>query len=109
MDEVKDWLWLVKTDKGDFFITVIGKWTQEEAATRVRGVFRIVLKLNIIGMIPRKRVTGPGDATCTIYEQEEPKDELGFNLLAGKKIWEVCGRGVEFEAEMIRLKKEISV
>jgi len=31
MSDIKDYLWLVKTDKGDFFITVIGNWTQEEA------------------------------------------------------------------------------
>ncbi|GAJ16830.1 unnamed protein product, partial [marine sediment metagenome] len=69
---------------------------QEEAATRVRGVFHVILKLSIIGMIPRKRVSGPDDVRGTIYEQEEPKDELGFNFLAGKKLWDVCGRGVEY-------------
>lgn len=106
MDEIKDWMWLVKTNKGEFFMTVVGKWTQEEAAKKVRAVFEVVLKLDIVGMIQRKRATGPDDAMCTIYEQEEPKDELGFSFLAGKKLWEVCGRGVEYEAEMIRLKKE---
>ena len=105
MNEVKDWLWLVKTNKGDFFITVIGNWTQEEAAEKIRLVFEKI-KLNITAMIPRKRVTGPDDAMGTIYEQEEPKDELGFSFLAGKRLWEVCGRGVEYEAELIRLKKE---
>ncbi len=107
MSDMKDYLWLVKTDKGDFFITVMGNWTQEEAATRVRAVFEVILKLDIIGMIPRKRATGPIEATCTICEQEEPKDELGFSFLAGKKLWDVCGRGVEYEAEQIRLKKEM--
>ncbi|MBA7695226.1 hypothetical protein ES703_103848 [subsurface metagenome] len=107
MDEIKDWMWLVKTHKGDFFMTVVGKWTQEEAATRVRGIFHVVLKLVIIGMIPRKRATGPDDAMGTIYQQEEPKDELGFSFLAGKKLWEVCGRGVEYEAQMILLKEEM--
>ncbi|MBA7664245.1 hypothetical protein ES703_72302 [subsurface metagenome] len=85
MDEVKDWLWLVKTNKGDFFITVIGNWTQEEAATRVRGVFRIVLKLNIIGMIPRKRVTGPDDAVHAedgIFILYDPRQKLGRELNA---------------------------
>jgi len=101
----KDYLWLVKTNKGDFFITVMGKWTQEEAARRVRLVFGGI-KLDIVAMIPRKRATGPDDSMCTLYEQEEPKDVLGFNFLAGKKLWEVCGRGVEYEAELIRLKKE---
>ena len=105
MNDMKDYLWLVKTDKGDFFITVIGNWTQEEAAKKLRLVFEEI-KLNITAMIPRKRVTGPDDAMGTIYEQEEPKNERGFEFLAGKKLWESCGRGVEFEAELIRLKKE---
>jgi len=105
MNDMKDYLWLVKTNKGDFFITVIGNWTQEEAAKKVRAVFEVVLKLDIVGMIPRKRATGPDDAMGTIYEQEEPKDTLGFNFLAGKKLWEVCGRGVEYEAQMILLKE----
>ena len=106
MNDMKDYLWLVKTDKGDFFITVIGKWTQEEAAKKLRLVFEEI-KLNITAMIPRKRVTGPDDAMGTIYQQEEPKDELGFQFLGGKKLWEVCGRGTEYEAERILLKKEM--
>ena len=102
---MKDWLWLVKTNKGDFFITVIGG-TQEEAAKKLRLGFD-VLKLNITAMIPRKRATGLMEAMGTIYdEQEEPKNELGFTLLGGKKLWEACGRGVQYQAEMIRLKKE---
>jgi len=105
MNDMKDYLWLVKTNKGDFFMTVVGKWTQEEAAKKVRAVFEVVLKLDIVGMIPRKRATGPDDVMGTISEQEEPKDALGFNFLAGKKLWEVCGRGVEYEAQMILLKK----
>lgn len=105
MDNMKDYLWLVKTDKGDFFITVLGNWTQEEAAKKVQLVFEVI-KLNITAMIPRKRATGPEDAMGTIYQHEKPKDILGFNFLAGKKLWEVCGRGVEYEAELIRLKME---
>jgi len=105
MNDMKDYLWLVKTNKGDFFITVLGNWTQEEAAKKIRRVFEEI-KLDITAMIPRKRATGPDDAMGTIYEQEEPKDELGFSFLGGKKLWEVCGRGVEYEAELIRLKKE---
>ncbi len=105
MNDMKDYLWLVKTNKGDFFITVIGNWTQEEAAKKLRWVFDEI-KLDIIAMIPRKRATGPDDAMGTLYEQEEPKDKRGFQFLGGKKLWAVCGRGVEYEAEMIRLKKE---
>ncbi len=107
MDEIKDWMWLVKTNKGDFFMTVVGKWTQEEAATRVRGIFHVVLKLVIIGMLPRKRATGPDDMRCTILQQRPQKDDVGFDFLAGKKLWEVCGRGVEYEAQMILLKEEM--
>jgi hypothetical protein len=54
MDEVKDWLWLVQTDKGDFFITVLGNWTQEEAAKKIRRVFDEI-KLDITAMIPSRR------------------------------------------------------
>ena len=103
---MKDYLWLVKTNKGDFFISVFGKWTQEEAAKKIRLVFDEI-KLDIIGMIPRKRATGPLDEMGTIHDQVEPKDARGFSFLAGKKLWEVCGRGVEYEAEQIRLKKEM--
>ncbi len=105
MNDMKDYLWLVKTSKGDFFITGIGKWTQEEAAKKLRLVFDGI-KLDITAMIPRKRVTGPDDAMGTIYQLEAPKNELDFNFLAGKKLWEVCGRVAEYEAELIRLKKE---
>ncbi|MBA7550973.1 hypothetical protein ES705_43504 [subsurface metagenome] len=104
---MKEWLWLVKTNKGDFFITVLGNWTQEEAAKKIRLVFE-ALKFDITAMIPRKRATGPDDAMGTIYKQE-PEGELGFEFLAGKKLWEVCGRGAEYEAELIRLKKEVDL
>ena len=111
MDEVKDWMWLVKTNKGDFFMTVMGKWTQEEAAKRVKAVFKavfkVVLKLDIVGMIPRKRNTGPDDIQGTICEQLVPKDALGFDFLAGKRFWDLCGRGAEYEAQMILLKEEM--
>ena len=105
MTDMKDYLWLVKTDKGDFFITVLGNWTQEEAAKKVQLVFEMI-KLGITAMIPRKRATGPDDAMGTIYQKEKSENGLGFEFLGGKKLWEVCGRGAEYEAELIRLKKE---
>ena len=108
MDEMKDWMWLVKTAKGDFFITVVGKWTQEEAAKRIKAVFDVILKLDIVGMIPRKRATGPDDMMGTIIEQLEPKDQLGFDFLAGEKIWQVCGRGAEYQAQKILSEKELA-
>ena len=106
MSDMKDYLWLLKTNKGDFFITVMGHWTQEEAAKRVQVVFESI-KVDITAMIPRKRATGPDDAMCTLYEQEKPEINGPFQFLAGKKLFVACGRGVEYEAERIRLKKEM--
>uniref|UniRef100_A0A6H1Z6C2 Uncharacterized protein n=1 Tax=viral metagenome TaxID=1070528 RepID=A0A6H1Z6C2_9ZZZZ len=103
---MKDYLWLIKTNKGDFFITVVGNWTQEEAAKRMWLVFE-EMKLGITAMIPRKRATGPDDAVGTIYQPEEPKDGRDFEFLAGHKLWEASGRGVEYEAERVRLEKQM--
>ncbi len=107
MTETQEWLWLVKTAKGNFFMTVVGKWTQEEAATRVRGVFHVILKQSIISMIPRKRATGPIDMTCSIIEQQPRKDTVGFNLYAGKKVWQLCGKIAEYEAQRILVERSI--
>jgi len=106
MNDMKDYLWLLQTDKGDFFISVFGNWTQEEAAKKARTVFDSI-GVNITAMIPRKRATGPDETMCTLYEQKDAKSGLGFDFLAGKRLWEACGRGVEYEAELIRSKKEI--
>ncbi len=105
MAEMYEWAWLVKTSKGDFFLTVVGNWTQEEAAKNVRQVFESI-ELDIIGMIPRKRSTGPDEMQCTIYQSEKPVPPFGFEFLAGKKLWQACGRGAEFDAQMILLKKQ---
>ena len=104
MDDTKDYLWLVKTNKGDFFISVLGDWTQEEAAKKVREVFDS-LQLEIIGMLPRKRASGSMDTMCTIYQDKQLG--AGFSFLAGKTLWVVCGRGSEYEAELIRTRAEI--
>lgn len=106
MSDMKDYLWLLKTDKGDFFISVCGNWTEEEAAKKVHRVFGTI-GVTITSMVPRKRVTGPDDAGCTIYQSEDAKSGLGFDFLAGKKLWEACGRGAEYEAELILSKKEM--
>jgi len=102
---MKSWLWLIKTNKGEFFITVVGDWTQEEAAKKLRLVFEKI-ELDITAMIPRKRATGPDDAMALICEQDEPKNEMGLFFFGSKKLWEACGQGVVYEAELIRLKKE---
>ena len=108
MNDMKDFLWLVKTNKGDFYITVAGNWTQEEAAKKIWMVFDWI-KLDINAMIPRKRATGPDDAVGTIYQLEEPEDGGGFQFLGGKKLWEACGRRIEYEAELTRLGKQLEL
>ena len=57
VNEEKVWMWLINTNKGEFFMTVAGKWTQEEAANRVQAVFKVMLKLEIVGMIPRLTIS----------------------------------------------------
>jgi len=101
---MRTWVWLVKTDKGDFFITVTGRWSQVEAARMLRLVFDL-LKLGIIGMIPRKRAIGPDNMMGTIIEQVEAEGQPAFNFLAGERIWQVCGRGAEYQAQKILLEK----
>jgi len=108
MNDMKDFLWLVKTNKGDFFITVVGWWTEGEAAKKLWQVFEEI-KLDIIAMIPRKRATGPDDAVGTIYQTEEPKDGRDFQFLGGKKLFEACGRGIEYQIERVRLDKQMEL
>ncbi len=108
MDNWRDYLWLVKTDKGDFFFTVMGDWTQEEAKEKVKEAAKHI-GLEITEFILRKRSTGSMDMTATIYQELEPKKTpLGFELLAGKGLWEACGRGAAYAAERIRLEKEMA-
>lgn len=99
-------MWLVKTDKGDFSITVEGRWSQGEAARKVRQVFDL-LKLEIVGMIPRKRATGSDDMMGTIIEQFESEGQSTFSFLAGERIWQVCGRGAEYQAQKILVEKRL--
>ena len=103
MNDTNEYLWLLKTNKGDFFITVLGDWSLAEAAKKVRLVFKAI-KLDITAMIPRKRVTGPDETPSTIYQDAE--EPMGFVFMGGKSLWDACGRGSEFEAELIRLLKE---
>ncbi len=103
-DAINDWMWLVQTNKGDFFITASGKWTQGVAAENVHFTFKS-LGLEVIGMIPRKRSTGPDDMQCTITDRLEHKSPLGFTLLAGERLWKICGRYAEYQAEKILFEK----
>lgn len=104
---MKDYLWLVQTDKGNFFISVAGNWTEGEAAKKLWQLFEEI-KLDIIGMIPRNRPTGPEDARGTICQLEEPEDGRDFAFLGGKALFEACGRGIEYQVERVRLEKQMA-
>lgn len=104
---IHDYLWLVKTPEGDFFISVAGNWTEGEAAKKVWQVFAD-MKLDIIGLIPRKQPTGSDDERGTICQLEEPEDGRDFTFLGGKALFEACGRGVEYQVERVRLDKQIA-
>lgn len=105
MDDNKEWLWFVQTNKGDFFFTVVGEWSQEEAAKKLLQVLEHI-KLDFTGLIPRKRPSGGMDTCGTIVQQEDADNGLGYMFFAGKDIWRACGRETEFEAEKIRMEKE---
>lgn len=108
MDNFNYYLWLVKTDKGDFFMAASGEWTEAEAAEKVMSVFK-QLNLNITGMIPRKRITDKdNDKAGTIVQELEPtKNPLGYMFMAGRKFWEICGRSAEYEAELVLMEKQL--
>jgi hypothetical protein len=108
LNETQDWQWLVKTAKGDFHFTIVGPWTQEEAAKKVRQVFEL-LQLEIIGMIPRKRSTVDIEMMATIVEQLEPKNQLGFEVYAGKGIWRACGKEAEYLAQRVLTDRQLAL
>jgi len=102
-NEFNDWMWLVKTEKGDLFITVVGKWDQPAALKKVWEMLGH-LKVYPIAMIPRKISSAPDEQHGTIWEDET--ELLGFRFLAGKKFWDLAGRTAEFEAERLLLEKQ---
>jgi hypothetical protein len=106
MAEWEDWSWLVQTDKGKFFITVVCNWGQSEAADVARSLFER-LGLSITGMIQRKRVPAGVDNAGTIIQQSVPRNDLGYDFTAGKAYWDACGRGDEYESQARALRKEI--
>lgn len=104
VDKVDCWYWLVQTPKGDFFMSVVGGWTQEEAALKVWKTFD-QFNLTIIGLVQRKRVPFAGDSTGSIYQDKTQAE--GEFFLAGKKFWEISGRGTEYAAQMVALDHQI--
>jgi hypothetical protein len=98
--------WLLKTSRGDFYVSVCGEWTEEEAVTKLLHVM-ITIGLVFTAMVPRKRIPGSPDNTGTIFQNEKSKTGLGFDFYAGKKFWEVAGRGTEYAAEMILFGKQL--
>lgn len=105
MNEFKNYTWLVKTDKGEFFMSVSGEWTEAEAALRVMQVFR-KMNLEITGMDKKSGVPEEDNerAGAIIQELWPQTSELGYKLFAGRKYWELCGRIAEFDAEMVLSK-----
>jgi len=99
---MNDWYWVITVPRGDFFITILGDLSQEEAAKKVHKVFEM-LDMVVIGMIPRKRETGPDTARATIMI--DPKTGKR-TFMAASGIWQLAGRGVEYEAKLEALKEK---
>lgn len=92
----ESWAWVIKTPETDLSILVIGPWTQAEAAKVVWKAFAAVGLPPIIGMTPRKQLSGDPDGRGVIYVVD---GELGFS--AGRKFWRAAGRVAEYEAQHI--------
>lgn len=103
---MNEYIWLVKSSKGDFLISVVGNWTQEEAEEKLRTVLA-GLGIDITKLITRKRATGDPESGATIVQDLEPQTEVGFSLYAGRKLWVAAGKGSEFDAELTRTDKEM--
>lgn len=104
------WAWLLKTSRGDFFITVVGEWNQGEALEMVWRVFERIrathhVNIDILGMIPRKRSSYSTDMECTVYQTEE-KGEEDYYFFAGENLWAICGLTANYEAEMILFQNQ---
>jgi hypothetical protein len=104
--EVNDYSWLLKTKVGDLYLSVCGEWTEEQAVLKLMTVMAMT-GIVFTAMIPRKRIPGGPDNTGTIMQDEKSNTGLGYQFFAGKKFWEAAGRSGEYEAEMVRLKKEM--
>lgn len=103
-EKLNEWIWLLNTPKGDFCFTVLGPWSQEEAAKILHTVFGPAsLNLVITGMTPRKRQVGPNENHATIYK--DPVTALP-NLSAGRGLFRAVGKSVEYEALMTAFKAE---
>lgn len=104
MEEIKEWVWLVQTTKGDFCFTVTGELDKAEAAKQLLSVLTEI-HLDLIGLVQRKRESGTDDIMGHIVQVEESESERGFMFFAGKSIWQACGMEAQYEAEMIRMEK----
>ena len=97
IDNWKHYIWYTETDKGNFFFTVMGEWTQEEAEEKMRFATSNV-GLKILKITPRERAPSNIIMHATILQDTETKSEYGFQLLAGEGIWRALGRLVEYHA-----------
>ncbi len=101
--DTQDYLWLVGTEKGDFIVSVCGKWDQAVAEAKLREAFKLI-NLAIVKLIPRKRMSGPQERQCHIVEMADKP--YGYELYAGRGLWAAVGSLALFEAELVGGKHE---
>lgn len=97
-----DYLWLVKTPKGNYFVSVVGNWTEEEAAKLLHKMFSL-LPLTILEMVKRKLATGDLSMGVTIVQN--PKDKSDISFLAGQGLHEAMGLTALYEAQSFLWKR----
>jgi hypothetical protein len=102
--EVQDHAWEVRTDKGDFYISVVGRWTEAEALEKLQTVLQGI-KLKVNEQVKRRRPSGPEDNRCTIVENPDAKSGLGYEFMAGKALWYAMDMGGLYEQQMKGLTK----
>lgn len=106
-DELDFFLFRVFTDKGRFHLWVeAADW--ESAEGLARPLFEVMLGLKVTELRHAKYETGDSDETSSLTvarpgDLNTDPPWRGMRLYAGKKIWQHVGRGVEYEAEVIRI------
>lgn len=91
---VRDLVWKVPTDKGDFWFTVHANFPQTEALAYVVAVCAQA-KLMVAGLIPMKRAQAEPEYSVLLNQRGTGRV---YEIIAGKKLWHAMGRVAEFEA-----------
>lgn len=101
-------LFRVFTPAGRFHLTVeADSW--ESAEELAKALFDEEFSLEVTELRRAKYVTGEAEETLFLSRarDDDPHDEKpwrGMRLYAAKKMWDHLGKGVEFEAEKIRME-----